>query len=74
MQVATVLNKKVFLENDKWNVLQCLDLKPSQRALLTRNINEAGIHVMPMSHVRRRFVPRKRKTSQTDEICLQRGT
>ena len=47
-----MLNVKVYVEKDKWSVLQCLDLPAKQRGLLTRNINEAGVHVMPMWHVR----------------------
>jgi hypothetical protein len=52
VQVAKALGTKVFVERDKWNVLQCLDLPATEKALLTRNINEAGIHVLPMAHVR----------------------
>ena len=53
MQVAQTLKLKVYVEADKWAVFKCLELPSVQRSLLTRNINEAGIHVMPMCHVRR---------------------
>ena len=46
------LQRKVYVEADKWNVLACLALPAAQRAMLTRDVNEAGIHVMPMWHVR----------------------
>jgi hypothetical protein len=52
LQVAVALQRKVYLEADKWAVMQCVELPPAQRALLTRNVNEAGLHVMPMAHVR----------------------
>jgi hypothetical protein len=43
---------KVYLTADKWNIMRCLDLPDEERKLLTRNVNEAGIHVVPMRHVR----------------------
>lgn len=55
MQVAVQLGLKVYLEADKWQVLQCLDMRRCERALLTRNINEAAIHVVPMRRVRPRL-------------------
>lgn len=55
VQVAVQLGLKVYLEADKWQVLQCLDMRRCERALLTRNINEAAIHVVPMRRVRPRL-------------------
>jgi hypothetical protein len=52
VQVAKALGLKIFVERDKWNVLQCLDLPATERTLLTRNINEAGLHVVRMGQVR----------------------
>jgi hypothetical protein len=51
LQVALALNMKVYVEQDKWNVLRCLDMRVRERQLLTRNMNEAGIHVVPMRMV-----------------------
>lgn len=45
------MNKKVYVEQDKWNVLRCLDMRVRERELITRNMNEAGIHVVPMRQV-----------------------
>ena len=42
---------KVCVEQDKWNVLRCLDMRVRERQLITRNMNEAGIHVLPMRMV-----------------------
>ena len=42
---------KVYVEQDKWNVLRCLDMRVRERQLITRNMNEAGIHVLPMRMV-----------------------
>jgi hypothetical protein len=52
LQVAVALQLKVYVEQDKWNVLRCLDMRVRERLLLTRNINEAGIHVVPLRRVR----------------------
>jgi hypothetical protein len=51
LQVALALNMKVYVEQDKWNVLRCLDMRVRERQLFTRNMNEAGIHVVPMGRV-----------------------
>lgn len=61
--MAVQLGLKVYLETDKWQVLQCLDKRASERRLLTRNINEASIHVVPMRKVRRppTIAPRSRR-------------
>jgi hypothetical protein len=55
--VALAMNMKVYVEQDKWNVLRCLDMRVKERQLITRNMNEAGIHVVPMRQVRAPQVP-----------------
>eukprot|EP00892_Ulva_mutabilis_P001364 jgi/Ulvmu1/11228/UM072_0065.1 len=52
LEVAVQLGLKVFLEADKWQVLQCLDMRVAERRLLTRNVNQASIHIVPMRRIR----------------------
>ncbi|KAK2078104.1 hypothetical protein QBZ16_003972 [Prototheca wickerhamii] len=48
LEAAKTLDQKIYVAKTKLKILECLDLPPEQKALLTTDDREASLHVVPL--------------------------